>query len=111
MFDWNDLRYFLAVAREGSTLAAGRRLRVSQTTVARRIAALEAALGLPLFDKRQAGYALTPAGEHLVDRAQQVEASALAFSEAANAHARDLSGTVRITSEDSYGTGLLSPLL
>ncbi|HMN52648.1 MAG TPA: LysR family transcriptional regulator [Sphingopyxis sp.] len=45
MFDWNDLRYFLAVAESGSTLAAARALRVSQTTVARRIAALEAAKG------------------------------------------------------------------
>ena len=75
MLDWNDLRYFLAVAREGSTLAAGRELRVSQTTVARRIAALEAALGFPLFEKRQAGYALTPAGEELLERAEQVETS------------------------------------
>ena len=58
--DWNDLRYLLAVADHGSTLAAGRALGVSQTTVARRIAALEVALGHPLFDKRQAGYALTP---------------------------------------------------
>ena len=48
MLDWNDLRYFLAVARDGSTLAAGRSLRVSQTTVARRIAALEQALGFPV---------------------------------------------------------------
>ena len=47
MLDWNDLRYFLAVARDGSTLAAGRALRTSQTTVARRIAALEKALGCP----------------------------------------------------------------
>ena len=45
MFDWNDLRYFLAVAETGSTLAAGRALRVSQATVARRVAALERALG------------------------------------------------------------------
>jgi DNA-binding transcriptional LysR family regulator len=109
--DWNDLRHFLAVAREGSTLAAGRSLRTSQTTVARRIAALERALGFPLFEKRQAGYALTPAGEELVERAEEVEASAIGFAEAAAAHARDLSGTVRITSEDIYGTGLLSPLL
>ena len=50
MLDWNDLRYFLAVARDGSTLAAAKALRVSQTTVARRIAALEAALGFPLFE-------------------------------------------------------------
>ena len=111
MLDWNDLRYFLAVAREGSTLAAGRALRVSQTTVARRIAALEQALGFPLFEKRQAGYALTPAGEELVERAEQVEASATGFTEAAAAQVRDLTGTVRITSEDIYGTGLLSPLL
>lgn len=111
MLDWNDLRYFLAVAREGSTLAAGRALRVSQTTVARRIAALERAIGVPLFEKRQAGYALTPAGEDLVARAAEVESSARAFGEAAAAHSRDVSGTVRITSEDIYGTGLLSPLL
>ncbi len=67
MLDWNDLRYFLAVAREGSTLAAGRALRVSQTTVARRVAALERTLGFPLFEKRQAGYALTPAGDELLE--------------------------------------------
>ena len=65
MLDWNDLRYFLAVARGGSTLAACKDLRVSQTTVARRIAALEEALKLSLFEKRQAGYALTSAGEAL----------------------------------------------
>ena len=49
MFDWNDLRYFLSVADLGSTLAAGKALRVSQTTVARRIAALEEAIGFPVF--------------------------------------------------------------
>jgi len=76
MLDWNDLRYFLAVAREGSTLAAGRALRVSQTTVARRIAALEQSLGLPLFDKRQAGYVMTPLGTDLLTRAEQVELAA-----------------------------------
>lgn len=111
MLDWNDLRYFLAVAREGSTLAAARTLRVSQTTVARRIAALEAALGFPLFEKRQAGYALTPAGQELVERATRVEAEASAFGEAAAAHARELSGTVRITSEEVYAMALISPLL
>ena len=92
MMDWNDLRYFLAVADQGSTLAAGRALRVSQTTVARRIAALEEALGLPLFEKRQAGYTLTPAGEELVDRARQVEAATEGFTEASAALARDTSG-------------------
>jgi len=111
MLDWNDLRYFLAVARHGSTLAAGRALRVSQTTVARRVAALEDALALPLFDKRQAGYSLTPAGEELLARAEDVESAANSFSEAAVAEARDLSGTVRITTEEIYAITLLAPLL
>ena len=55
MMDWNDLRYFLAVADQGSTLAAGRALRVSQTTVARRVAALEEALGLLLLRSARQG--------------------------------------------------------
>jgi len=74
MLDWNDLKYFLAVARGGSTLAASRAMRVSQTTVARRIAALEEAVGLTLFEKRPAGYALTPPGEELLGHAEEVEA-------------------------------------
>ena len=111
MLDWNDLRYFLAVAREGSTLAAARALRTSQTTVARRIAALERALGVQLFEKRQAGYALTAAGQELRGKAENVEASAEAFAEAASAGARDLTGTVRITSEEIYALSLVSPLL
>lgn len=111
MLDWNDLRYFLAVARGGSTLAAGRALRVSQTTVARRVAALEKAIKLPLFERRQAGYALTPAGEELLVRAEEVEKAAHGFSEAAGGQARDVSGVVRITTEEVYAITLLASLL
>ena len=111
MLDWNDLRYFLAVARDGSTLAAARTLRTSQTTVARRIAALESALGVPLFEKRQAGYAVTPAGEELVARAEQVERAANGFTEASAAIARDTSGTVRITTQEIFAVTLLAPML
>ena len=111
MLDWNDLRYFLAVARDGSTLAAARTLRTSQTTVARRISALEQAIGVPLFDKRQAGYALTPVGEELVARAGQVELAASGFAEAASGHARDTSGTVRITTQEIFAVTLLAPIL
>jgi DNA-binding transcriptional LysR family regulator len=111
MLDWNDLRYFVAVAREGSTLAAGRQLRVSQTTVARRIAALEGALGFPIFEKRQAGYALTPLGRDLLGRAEQVEAAAKAFAETAEAQSRNLSGSVKITTEEIYAITVLAPLL
>ena len=111
MYDWNDLRYFLGVADQGSTLAAGRALRVSQTTVARRIAALEEFLGFALFDKRQAGYALTPAGEELLARARQVEIAAEGFSEASAALARDTSGVVRITTQEIFTNTLLAPML
>ena len=111
MLDWNDLRYFLAVARDGSTLAAGRTLRVSQTTVARRIAALEEALGVHLFEKRQAGYGLTPTGQGLIPTAEQVESAANAFSAAAAAQSREVSGIVKITTEEVYAITLLVPLL
>jgi len=111
MLDWNDLRYFLAVADHGSTLAAGRALRVSQTTVARRIAALEDALGLTLFEKRQAGYALTPAGEGLIERARQVETATEGFAEASAALVRDTSGVVRITTQEIFANTLLAPIL
>jgi DNA-binding transcriptional LysR family regulator len=111
MLDWNDLRYFLAVARDGSTLAAARALRVSQTTVARRIAALEEALSIHLFEKRQAGYALTPVGQELLAHAEQVETALSGFSEAAAAQSRTVSGNVKITTEEVYSITLLAPLL
>ena len=111
MFDWNDLKYFLAVAREGSTLAAARTLRTSQTTVARRIAALERALGIHLFEKRQAGYSVTPDGQNLLGRAEQAELALTGFSEAAGAQSRSVSGTVKITTEEIYAITILAPLL
>ena len=79
MYDWNDLRHFLAVARTGSTLAASRALGVNQTTTARRVAALESTLGVKLFEKQQVGYLLTEAGEELRSAALRVEAEASRF--------------------------------
>ncbi|MFI0849704.1 LysR family transcriptional regulator [Mesorhizobium sp. IMUNJ 23232] len=78
-FEWSDLRYFLAVARAGTTLGAARSLAVNQTTCARRITALEHALGATLFERTIAGYKLTPLGSALVTRAELVEAGAAAF--------------------------------
>ena len=86
-------------------------MRVSQTTVARRIAALEEAIGFPVFEKRQSGYALTPAGQELLQRAQQVETTANAFAEAAAAQSREVKGTVKITTEEVYSITILAPLL
>ncbi|MEZ5655612.1 MAG: LysR family transcriptional regulator [Sphingobium sp.] len=111
MFDWNDLQYFLAVAEKGSTLSASRDLRVSQTTVARRITALEQALGLPLFDRQQSGYVLTGPGETLVDKARAVADASSALEQAAAGYSRDISGTVRLTTIELYAVTLIPEVL
>ena len=111
MFDWNDLKSFLAVAETGSTLAAAQALRVSQTTVARRVAALEEATGVALFERRQAGYALTPAGEGLVTAAMAVRDAADRFGAAAGAQSRDAGGTVSLTAMEIFAVTVLPPIL
>lgn len=111
MFDWNDMRYFLAVADAGSTLAASHDLRVSQTTVARRISALEQALSLQLFDRQQSGYVLTPAGEALLDQARAMNCVAEGFADSAAGLVRDISGTVRLTTIEIYAVTLLPDIL
>lgn len=109
--DWNDWQYFLAVVRNGSTLSAGRALNVSQTTAARRVAALEQALDLTLFERRAAGYQLTEAGRTLVPLAEAIEQAASAAAVAAQARGRDLSGSVRLTTQELFETTLLAPIL
>lgn len=110
MFDWNDVRFFLAVARGGSTLTASQMLRVSQPTVARRIAALEAVLGLTLFERRQAGYRLTEVGEALLPAAKKVEEGATALADAAAARTGALEGVVKLTSNEMAGAQI-NPLM
>lgn len=111
MYNWNDLKAFLAVAETGSTLAAAQAMRVSQTTVARRIAALEAATGVTLFERRQAGYALTPVGEAMLPSAAAVRDAAERFGEAAGARSRDAGGTVSLTVMEIIAVTILPPIL
>lgn len=111
MYDWNDLKAFLAVAETGSTLSAAHALRVSQTTVARRIAALEEATNLNLFERRQAGYALTPVGEAMLAGALAVRDAADRFGEAAGARSRDAGGTVSLTTMEIFAVTILPPIL
>ena len=75
MIDWDDIRYFLAVARGGSVRAAAARLGVNHATVLRRIAQLEERLGVRMFEKLPSGYRLTAAGEEVLEFADQMEAS------------------------------------
>lgn len=111
MFDWNDLKYFLSVAEEGSTLKAAKALGANQTTVARRVSALEAALDTKLFERRQAGYRITARGSELLALAQEVANAANAFDSAAAAANRSISGTVRLTTNEIYSETVLTPLL
>ncbi|MFM5885901.1 MAG: LysR family transcriptional regulator [Novosphingobium sp.] len=111
MFDWNDLKFFLAVARDGSTLAASRRLRVSQATVSRRIAFIEEQLGVELFARAASGHALTARGEALVSHAEAVERAAAAFAEAVQSQSRHLAGTVRVTTVESAASAWVIPAI
>ena len=111
MFNWNDLRYFRSVMREGNTLAASRVLHVSQTTIARRIEALEAAIGLELFDKRRTGYVPTEAARALADAAGGAEAAVLGFASLAEQMRRGVAGTVRLTTSQIMADMLLTPAL
>lgn len=111
MFTADNLRYFLEVARSGRLSDAARKLAVDQTTVGRRITALERAVGQRLFDRRSAGWRLTEAGNRLVRHAETVESAlAAAFEEQTSAPGA-LSGTVRIVAPDGFGAFVLTPEL
>lgn len=97
MFDWDDLRYFLAVARHGSTLAAGRALKMNQSTVQRRLSELEQRIGRPLVKRHPTGYRLTEFGEAMLPHAQRVELAVLAFEQQVNASQREAAGIIRVT--------------
>lgn len=101
MQDWTDLRFFLSVARSGSTLAASAGLKTSQSTVFRRIGALEKALSMTLFDRRPSGYSLTSAGSRLLPLAQQVEAAIDALTQAAAAESRQQMTVIRLSLPDA----------
>lgn len=95
--DWDDVRVFLAVAREGSMRAAGRALGLSQPTIARRLATFETSFGgASLFDRLPEGLRLNAAGEQLVPAAESVEGAVLTLERRRAAASPVLSGTVRI---------------
>lgn len=95
MFNWNDIRVFLAVAEEGSTLAAASVVGLNQTTVARRVGALEHALKLDLFDRDNRGYQLTAQGMALLDVAKSMRQSASSVITKAEQLTRDDHGVIR----------------
>ncbi|MFC7735155.1 LysR family transcriptional regulator [Roseomonas sp. GCM10028921] len=110
-YDWGDLRFLLAVVREGSTLSAAKHLGVNQTTVARRVAALEAALGVTLFDRRQDGYRPSEAGQVLLGQAARVGEEAETLARLAARHRRALAGVIRVTTTEGLANSVFTPWL
>ncbi len=111
MIDWDNLRFFLAVARSRSSNGAARELKVNQSTVVRRIEALENELKLILFHKKRDGYRLTLQGEALLQEANAVETSVFALTRKASAMDVALSGTLRVTTAEGMALGLVPQLL
>jgi len=97
MFDWNDLKYFLAVAQQGSTLAGSRALQVDQSTVQRRLAELERRLGLALVKRERLGYRLTDTGRALLEQAERVQEAIRQFEKQVLTTRDAATGVVRVT--------------
>lgn len=111
MFDWSDLRHFLATARAGSTLGAAKQLGVNQSTVARRLDALEAACGVRLFDRDRNGAALTEAGAGLLPHAEAAEKAMETVEHQVSAHRRGMTGVVRLTCSELMATIGVIPVM
>jgi DNA-binding transcriptional LysR family regulator len=111
MLDWDDLRYFLAVARAGSLSAAARALAVAQPTVGRRISAFERRLGARLFVATPAGQTLSATGRRTLQHAEQMEQDALAAERILTGRDAGLSGPVCITASEWLIQSVLGPLL
>lgn len=106
--NWDDTKYFLAVARAGQMLGAARRLNVSQAKLSRRITSLEEALGCRLFDRSTGGCVLTRNGAKLLEAAERIEAEFASASSLIRNPDGHISGTVRIGAPDGFGVAFLS---
>lgn len=108
---WDDVRVFLAIHRGGSLAGAARALKVDQTTVGRRLQALEDSLDARLFDRTTDGVALTPAGEGILEAAERVEESVMALGRRVAGEDARVAGTVRIATSDTFVAGYLASCL
>lgn len=108
--DWNDLKYFLAVARSGGLTPAAAALKTSASTVSRHVDAMESRLGVRLFLRQQRGYLLTDQGSTLFAHVAEVE-RAMQAVERSSAAAGEISGTVKLALPESLANFLIAPHL
>lgn len=111
MMNWNDLRHFIALAKGGSLSAAARLLKTEHTTVARRVAVLEADLGVRLFERNARRYRLTSEGEQIADLALRLEEQALDIQRVATGRRTGVGGTVRISAPPAFASHFLAERL
>jgi len=106
--EWSHLQTFLTLARTHRLAAAGRRLKADHSTVSRHISALESALSVRLFDRREEGFFLTSEGERLFEATEQMESLLLDAKNDIVGKDLRLSGTVRVGAPDGLGVGFLA---
>ena len=111
MADWEDIRHFVALAREGTLSAAARTLGVDHATVARRVAALETTTGLKLVDRRARTTTLTDDGKRIAAVAAPMEEAAFALGRAAQAAKPGINGEVTISAPPTVASAVIAPEL
>jgi DNA-binding transcriptional LysR family regulator len=109
VLDWEDLRHFVVFAREGTLSGAARALGVDHATVARRIAALEAAAALKLVDRRTRATTLTDDGRRIAGIAAAMEEAAFAVGRAVQAAKPGVGGEVSVSAPPSLANALIAP--
>jgi len=109
--DWDHLRTFLAVAREGTLGAAARVVGQTQPTVGRRLSSLEATVGHALFQRTTTGLVLTDEGNAVLQHAERIEEEVFSFERQLAGNEASLDGGLRISSSDWFGTLMLAPVL
>lgn len=109
--EWDDLRFFLAVARTGSLTAAAEAMHTSPSTVSRRLLQLEQALQASLFARHQTGYVLTDDGTDLLTQAQQVEASVKSLEMTVAGRDSEPEGHVKLATAENLANHVIIPEL
>ncbi len=109
--NWDDMRFFLAIARKNSLSGAARRLNVSQPTVSRRLASMEKQFGVRLFDRTMAGFELSAAGADILETARHVEDELNSIDRKIFGRDWRLSGKLRVTCTEVMANLYLAPHL
>jgi DNA-binding transcriptional LysR family regulator len=108
MLDWDDIKTFLAIARHGSLSAAARNLKVSQSTMSRRLDHLHGRVGSALLERTPTGFRLTPGGAAILEQATAMETAALSLERTIAGDDQRLEGTVRVTAVETFAAHILT---